>query len=393
MSRPFTRPTAPRRRLAAAVVIAALFTVVGCAGSTGGSPTPDASSSASSGDLPESVQERLQSALDETMAQFDVPGAAVGVWIPGEGEWKAAAGLSDIEQGEPVDIDMSWPLRSITKTFTVTLLLQLVDEGEVALDDTIGQYVDGVTDGDEITLRELGEMSSGNADYTNEDFLAAFGEDPDRLFTLEELNGFVLGKPAQFSPGALKVYTNANTNLIGAVIEEVTGQDFADALEERILVPLNLQHTRYILDVETWTEPHAVGYAPDDGTLTPQPTNLSIFGPAGSMVSTLDDARIWGEALATGSLLQSSTQAERLIGAPLDAGPPYDEYALGIGETDGWWGHNGEGLGFTAALFHDLDSGATIAVFMNESSLADQTHPADQLFRRIVPILASVTSG
>tara|TARA_B100000378_G_scaffold170698_1_gene137646 strand:+ start:303 stop:824 length:522 start_codon:yes stop_codon:yes gene_type:complete len=173
----------------------------------------------------------------------------------------------------------------------------------------------------------------------------------------------------------------------------VTGQDFADALEERILVPLNLQHTRYILDVETWTEPHAVGYAPDDGTLTPQPTNLSIFGPAGSMVSTLDDARIWGEALATGSLLQTSTQAERLIGAPLDAGPPYDEYALGIGETDGWWGHNGEGLGFTAALFHDLDSGATIAVFMNESSLADQTHPADQLFRRIVPILASVTSG
>ncbi|WP_409263998.1 serine hydrolase [Microbacterium aquimaris] len=81
------------------------------------------------------------------MAQFDVPGGgggggggggAVGVWIPGEGEWKAAAGLSDIEQGEPVDIDMSWPLRSITKTFTVTLLLQLVDEGEVAPSTTRG---------------------------------------------------------------------------------------------------------------------------------------------------------------------------------------------------------------------------------------------------------------
>lgn len=343
------------------------------------------------GEMPAALQSQLQTTLDETMAEYGVPGAAAGVWISGEGAWTAAAGLADIETGEPVKLDMTWPLRSITKSYTVTLLLQLVDEGEVSLDDTIGQYVDGVTAGDEITLRELAEMSSGNADYTNEDFLAAFTEDPDKVFTLDELNGFILGKPAQFAPGAEKIYTNANTNLLGAVIEEVTGQEFSDVLEERILVPLALEDTQYIPDAENWTEPHATGYAPDGGALAPQPVNLSIFGPAGSMISTLDDARAWGHALATGVLLQPVTQAERLEGAPLEAGPPYDDYALGIGETGGWWGHNGEGLGFTAAVFHHVDSETTVVVFMNESNVGSGAHPADQMFRRVAQILMTGT--
>jgi D-alanyl-D-alanine carboxypeptidase len=116
---------------------------------------------------------------------------------------------------------------------------------------------------------------------------------------------------------------------------------------------------------------------------------MSVFGPAGSMVSTLDDGRVWAETLATGTLLGTSTQAERLVGAPLDAGPPYDLYALGIGETGGWWGHNGEGFGFTAALFHQPETGASIVVFMNLSNEASGAHPADQLFRRLAAVIES----
>jgi len=393
-----SRSTWLRRPVLLAVVTAAVVGVAGCAASPITVATTERTSTdgsqplrpqAPEGDLPEELQSQLQATLDEAMAEYNVPGAVVGVWVPGEGAWTSATGLADIEAGTPIDPDMAWPLRSVTKSYTVTLLLQLVDEGEVSLDDTIGQYVDGVTDGDEITLRQLAEMSSGNADYTNEDFLTAFTADPETVFTLDELNGFMLGKPAQFAPGTEKVYTNANTNLLGAVIEEVTGEEFADALDERILEPLGLDGTQYIVDAAKWTAPHAVGYAPEGETLSPQPRNLSIFGPAGSMITTLDDARVWGQTLATGTLLQPATQAERQEGAPLDAGPPYDLYALGIGETDGWWGHNGEGLGFTAAVFHHVESGATVAVFMNESNLADGAHPADQMFRRVAEILTT----
>ena len=337
--------------------------------------------------MPEALQGKLQAALDQTMKEYGVPGAAVGVWVPGEGAWTAAAGLADIENEVAASTDMTWPLRSVTKSYTVTLILQLVDERAINLDDTIGTYVDGVTNGDKITLRQLADMSSGNADYTNDDFLAEFQQDPSRIFTLDELNGFVLGKPEQFAPGAKKVYTNANTNLLGAVVEKVTKRPFADVLAERILVPLGQTNTRYIVDADTWAEPHPVGYAPGEGGPQTQPDNLSIFGPAGSMITTIEDGRVWGEILATGAFLKPETQAERQQGAPLDAGPPYDLYALGMGQTDGWWGHNGEGLGFTAAVFHQPETGATVVAFMNESNVVPKAHPADQMFRRVADIL------
>ena len=230
-------------------------------------------------------------------------------------------------------------------------------------------------------------MSSGNADYTNDDFLAEFQQDPSKIFTLDELNGFVLGRPEQFPPGAKKVYTNANTNLLGAVVEKATKRPFADVLEERILEPLGQTNTRYLLDADSWPEPHPVGYAPGESGPQVQPDNLSIFGPAGSMITTIEDGRVWGEILATGALLKPETQAERQQGAPLEAGPPYDLYALGMGQTDGWWGHNGEGLGFTAAVFHQPDTGATVVAFMNESNVVPKAHPADQMFRRVAEIL------
>ena len=72
------------------------------------------------------------------------------------------------------------------------------------------------------------------------------------------------------------------------------------------------------------------------------------------------------------------TQSERLQGAPLEEGPPYDRYTLGIGETGGWWGHNGEGFGFTAAMFHDNGTSATVVVFMNEAQAVPKGHPADR---------------
>lgn len=393
-----TTGRASRIALITAALVTAALALGGCTAPSGTAPSTEPPAkivrpAAPEGSLPADLQAELQGALEEAMDEFDVTGAVAGVWVPGTGSWTSAAGIADIASGAPVTTEMQWPLRSVTKSYTVTLLLQLVDEGVMSLDDTIDQYVDGVTDGDVITLRQLANMSSGNADYVNAQFIEAFKPDPDRLFTLDQLNAFMLGLPAEFAPGTRKVYINANTNLLGAAIESATGEDFADVLDERILAPLGQSGSRYLLDVDEWTSPHATGYRLLDGVQTPQPTNLSIYGPAGSMISTLDDARVWGEALATGMLLDPATQAERLQGAPLEEGPPYDLYALGIGETDGWWGHNGQGFGFTAAVFHNPETGASIAVFMNASDLASGEHPADMLFRRLAEILQNAAGA
>lgn len=341
------------------------------------------------GELPAELQSQLQAALERVMTEHGVPGAAAGVWIPGEGSWTTAAGLADIEAEVPVTTEMTWPIRSITKSYTVTLLLQLADEGALSLDDTLDEYIDGVTNGDEITLLQLANMSSGNADYVNEAFIVEFSKDPARIFTLDELNSGVLGQPARFAPGTEHVYTNANTNLIGAVIEKVTGREYAEVLQERILAPLGQSGTRYLLDVADWQAPHPVGYQPDPDTreMMPQHENPSILGPAGSLFSTLDDGRVWADTLGSGALLKPETQTLRQIGHKIER-PPYDLYAVGMGETDGWLGHNGEGVGFTAATFHSPSTGASIVVYMNESNALDGSHPADQAFRALAGVLA-----
>ena len=350
---------------------------------------PPTRSEAPSGELSAEVQAELQAAVDTSMATYGTPAAVVGVFVPGQGSWVSATGVADTTTGEAPTAEMAWPLRSVTKSYTVTLILQLVDEGKISLDDTVDQYLDGVPNGDQITIRQLADMSSGLADYTTEAFIDDFVADPDRIFTLDELNAYAFAEPPQFEPGADYVYTNTNTNVLGSVVEEVTGQPFRTALAERLLDPLGLDATLYLDDGAPWPEPHATGYQPDDGVLVEQPANFSVFGPAGSLVSDVDDLRVWAEALGSGSLLQPATQEERLQGHPLSAGPEYDQYALGIGELGGWWGHTGEGFGFTATAMHQPETGATIVVYTNLAQLPDKSHPAEELFLS----LASIVDG
>ena len=125
----------------------------------------------------------------------------------------------------------------------------------------------------------------------------------------------MLGKPEQFAPGAKKVYTNANTNLLGAVVEKATGRPYADVLERA--------HPRAPRTERTPATSSTPAPGPNltrSGTRRAravrqvQPDNLSIFGPAGSMITTIEDGRVWGEILATGALLKPETQAERQAG-------------------------------------------------------------------------------
>lgn len=374
---------------AAPATDAATDATTGTANAEEANPSADTAAvtrpAAPEGDLPAELQDKLQAALEDVMAEYDVPGAAAGVWIPDEGSWTTAAGLADVESDTPVTTDMTWPIRSITKSYTVTMLLQLADEGQLSLGDTIDQYVDGVTNGDQITLLQLANMSSGNGDYVNQAFIDDFAVDPTKVYTLEELNSFALDLEPQFAPGTDYFYTNSNTNLIGAVIEEVTGKPYAEALNERILEPLGQTGTTYMSDVADWADPHPVGYFIRDGKPVAQDENPSILGAAGSLYSTLEDGRVWAETLGTGSFLKPETQELRKVGHKIPK-PPYDRYAVGMGETGTWLGHNGEGLGFTAATFHDTKTGANIVVYMNESDNPD-VHPADTAFRALAAVL------
>lgn len=345
----------------------------------------DSTSTSTGSTLGPTLTTQLQEVVDTTVAELGAPGAVVVVDTP-DGRWETAVGTADVESSTPVEAGLRWPLRSITKSFTTTLVLQLADEGALSLDDPISTWLEGIPGGDEVTVRQLATMTSGLADYTNEAFIEDFVADPERQFTLDELIAYGAQDPPVAEPGAEAVYTNTNTNILGRIVEEVTGQPFDEVLTERILDPLGLEDTVYPTSPDQWTS-DATGYQPgEDGGLEPQPVNYSVFGPAGAMITTADDLLVWGEALATGELVEPGTQTERLEGQTLEEGPEYDRYAFGIGDLEGWWGHTGEGFGFTALVMHDDGSDTTVAIFMNASNL--ESHAPTTLFRRMVPLLS-----
>jgi D-alanyl-D-alanine carboxypeptidase len=349
-------------------------------------PTGSAEVRVAASTVPTETGDELTAALLDTMERYGVPGAAVAITDPELGEWRATAGTADEASGEPMADDLVWPIRSITKSFTVTALLQLADDGELDLDDTIDEWVDDVPDGDRITLRQLASMTAGVPEYTNDAFIEVFSQDPTAPFTGEDLVGFALEGDPVSEPGEAGIYVNTSTVLLGQVVEQVSGRPLGEVLQERVLDPLGLDSTSYVTTVDGWTGPHPSGYQPDGDELVVPPTNFTVFDAAGAMVSTLDDLLAWGPALADGELLATDTQRDRLQGAPLDEGPEYDVYGVGTGSLDGWWGHTGEGFGYTVLVMHQRETDATVAIGMNLSNVGD--HPPTKLFRQIAAILA-----
>ena len=177
-------------------------------------------------DMPESAASAIDAAAQQGLKDAAAPGVIVAVQSP-DGLFLEAYGTADPATGAPMTTDMHHRVGSISKTYTGTLLLQLVDEGEVGLDDPVSDYLDDVPHGDEVTLRMLADMSSGIASYTKDDaWQASYFGDPLKVWSPDELVEIGLALPPVFEPGESFDYSNTNTLLIGKVIEEVTGQTY-----------------------------------------------------------------------------------------------------------------------------------------------------------------------
>lgn len=327
-------------------------------------------------------------AVLRVMDAYHLPGAVVGVWVPGKEPWKIAQGYGDVAHAVPIGLDDHFPIRSATKSFTVTMILQLAKSRAISLDDPIEAYVPGIPNGSEITLADLAAMESGVKSYSDvEAFLLALEQDLARPWTPEELVGLALPESPVFPPGARYDYSNTNCILLGMVLEKVMREPLAEIYRKMIFKPLGLKETSYP-NGATLPEPHPVSYivAPDTGEASEIPiVNLSAFGASGGMVSTLKDLHKWGRALGKGTLIGARLQKERLRHSrPATSGPEYDRYGLGIGELKGWWGHTGEGLGNQAAVFYDPKTGAVIAVLVNSSQA---TNAATEIFKALADVV------
>ena len=356
--------------LAATVVL--LLTGSGCADEpTAERPSTTAPPTSSSAEpakpINDALAERLDAAVNQAMTAANVPGAIIGVWGP-DGDYVRAFGVADKATDAPMMTDFYHRIGSQTKTFTVTGVLQLADQGELGLDDPIAKFVDGVPQGDKITLRQLARMQSGLFNYSESTaFAQAMLSDPRRPFTPQELLNYAFAQPNEFPPGEGFQYCNTNTILLGLVVEKISGQPLHDYIRDHILTPLGMSHTSFPTN-NAFPEPHAQGYTvqtADGKEATATDWNPSWGWAAGAMISTLDDMHIWARALATGELLTPEMQTQRLqtVGAP--GLPPQDGYGLGIFNLGGWIGHNGSLPGYQTVAVYLPEKQTSMVIFIN----------------------------
>ena len=296
--------------------------------------------------------------------------------------WGYAAGIADLNTKEPMKTDFRFRIGSVTKTFTATVVLQLAGENRLNLDDSIEKWLPGVIQGNgydakQITVRQMLNHTSGIAEYSKSK--EADFTNPKRMYTAEELVKIGLSAPPDFAPGTGWSYSNTGYVLLGMLIEKVTGNSYAEEIENRIIEPLELSNT--FLPGNSSVIPgtnHARGYVQPDGASELKDVtyyNPSAGSSAGDMISTADDLNKFFSYLLGGKLLKEQQLKQMLTTVPTGIAE-IGRYGLGIYETKlpngvSIWGHSGGIPGFITFAGGKLGGKHTLAVNLN--SLKDDS--------------------
>ena len=334
--------------------------------------------------LDEATRSQLDATFNEAFAATGMLGGAAWITI-GADEWRAVAGVDDPASGAPFDPDGNVRIASITKTFAATAVLMLVDAGKVALDDPLEKYVEGIANGDTVTVRDLLAMTSGVWDFTSDEaFVARFDADPMLPWTPEQTVDLIRQHGPDFAPGEQVVYCDSNYVLLGLILEQATGLTASEAINTMVVDPLGLDATLFPApDQPGVPEPATSGYLPPpEGTEAP-PTLVGDINPqwawtAGNMTSNMTDLHRWAAELADGSLLDPATQAERLDSQRFTGQQVNLAYGLGVLTLNDLIGHNGAIIGYSTAVFRYPQADATFVIVGNEST--NETTPTLDIF-------------
>jgi len=307
----------------------------------------------------------LDNAIPLALERGSIPGAIVGIWQEGREPYVRAFGMSDMATGKPMATDMYMRIGSSTKSFVATAILMLADRGKVSLDDTIEKYIQGVPNGDKITIRQLAAMRSGLFNYA-EETNPKMPKEPFRQWTPRELVEISIAHPPLFPPGSAFDYSNTNTVLLGLVVEAVSGKSLKSFIEENILKPTGMSRTVVPVGAEI-PSPHAHGYlaTPDGKVVDATDWNPSWGWAAGNMISTLDDMRVWTRALAIGKLISPAMKREQQQFLPA---PPEGDgalYGLALENQNGWIGHNGNTMSYMVYPYYLPSEQMTMVVMLN----------------------------
>ncbi|HEX3249835.1 MAG TPA: serine hydrolase domain-containing protein [Pyrinomonadaceae bacterium] len=263
------------------------------------------------------IQEVL--ALAHKYRQFN--GSAL-VAENGKVVYKEAFGMANMEWNIPNTPDTKFRLGSITKQFTATAILQLVEQGKIKLNGKLSDYLPEYRKdiGEKVTIHHLLTHTSGIPSYTSQPgFFENVSRNP---YKVDEFVKKYASGDLEFEPGSKFLYDNSGYFLLGAIIERVTGKPYEQVLQENIFNPLGMKNTGYD-HYNTIIAKRAAGYIKTRDSYANAPyLDMSIPYAAGSLYSTVEDLYLWDQALYTNKVL--SAQSKALMYTPF-----LDGYAYG----------------------------------------------------------------
>jgi D-alanyl-D-alanine carboxypeptidase len=334
----------------------------------------------------------LQRDLDALVAA----GAPGSILLVRDGHRKdtLTSGLAEIATGTRMHARDRYRIASLTKTFTATVVLQLVGEGRLGLDDNVEQWIPGLLpDGDEITIRQLLNHTSGLYDYERDpEILApylggdlAYYWDPRRVIEIAVARGPV------YPPGETTVSTYSNTNyaVLGQIVRAVTGNTIETETENRIFRPLHLRSTTFPVSSTIIEGRHAHGYFVLEPPALFDITSFSpsLAGAGGAIVSNVRDVARFYRALLEGRLLTPSLLAAMQTTLPDATGDLGQRYGFGIEQYETScgtaWGHSGAFPGYWTYSINSGDGERQMVLMVNIDPTAAPER-ARELFEQLL---------
>ncbi|WP_406197512.1 beta-lactamase family protein [Kitasatospora sp. NBC_01560] len=323
-----------------------------------------------------------------------------------DGRELVTGALGESMTGVPAEPRMHFRAGSVAIAYLGTVLLQLVDEQRVGLDDPLARWLPDAPHADRITLRMLGDSTSGLADYvTDPGFLADYNADPFRQWTPGELVGISAAHPLWYAPGTNWSYSHANFQLLGAALEKITGTPLDELLEQRVMGPLGLRDTR---DGGTPDIPTPVlhSFTAERGTYEESTFwNPSWTTAPGAVLTThICDLARSAEAIGAGQLLSEHAYRTQLdpgtVGLPGPTRTCPDtvclpgfnteerHFGLGVTVVNGWVIQNPSFAGYAAVQAYLPADRIAVAVTSTKDCDAPAGNNSDTITKRIAAALA-----
>lgn len=337
--------------------------------------------------------EQMKFCADSVIKNTPVPGLVALVFDHKRGiDWLYAAGVSNTQTKAAMDAAHTFRIASNTKTFTITVLLQLVGEGKISLNDKLSKYLSQYPAADSMTICMLANMTSGLFDYFDDvRWSNSFKSTPLRVWAPSEMADMSFSHPLLFQPGTQFKYVNSNTIILGMVIEKVTGNPVETEIDNRIIQPLQLVNTGINRSGTALPGNHGRGYDFSELGITGDVTesyDVSNSGAAGAAYATPRELQKYVERLVGGGFLPDSLQFRRL-NKDFSTMSSIQSYGLGISKLGTFYGHNGIVWGYTSSMWHSLDKQCTVIIYYNTCQVPQQW--PDNLFLRFMEILYTKT--